>query len=272
MRGRIMLAALAWPAAASAQTTAVAPTGPSAQGDVAVTIYQNGQALIQDLRQLDLPGGRTRQEFPDVSAQIRSETVTLSGPGLGVVEQNFDYDLLSPDKLMEKAVGSVITIVRTNPATGVETREQAKVLAANGGIVLQIGNRIEVLRDDGLPVRVVFDKVPDNLRARPTLSVTIQADHAGRIPTTLTYLTPGMNWTSDYVMLFDEGKGTVDVQGWVTLTNNTGTTYHNGKVLLIAGNPNATRGDFSRLGEARLDAAGTESGTRERLGDYYLYP
>src|SRR3569623_664114 len=134
---------------------------------------------------------------------------------------------------MEKAVGSVITIVRTNPATGAETREQARVLAANGGIVLQIGNRIA---------------------------------------TTLTYLTPGMNWTSDYVMLFDEGKGAVDVQGWVTLTNNTGTTYHNGKVLLIAGNPNATRGDFSRLGETRLDAAGTESGTRERLGDYYLYP
>src|SRR3569623_1944882 len=157
MRGRIMLAALAWPAMASAQTTAGAPAGPSAQGDVAVTIYQNGQALIQDVRQLELPGGRTRQEFPDVSAQIRSETVTLSGAGLGVVEQNFDYDLLSPDKLMEKAVGSVITIVRTNPATGAETREQARVLAANGGIVLQIGNRIEVLRDAGLPVRVVFD-------------------------------------------------------------------------------------------------------------------
>lgn len=277
MRGRIMLAALVWPAMATAQTApdtmpAVLPQGASAQGDVAVTIYQNGQALVQDQRQLDLPGGRTRQEFPDVSAQIRSETVTLSGPGLGVVEQNFDYDLLSPDKLMEKAVGSVITIVRTNPATGAETREQAKVLAANGGIVLQIGNRIEVLRDDGLPVRVVFDKVPDNLRARPTLSVTVQAEHGGRIPTTLTYLTPGMNWTSDYVMLFDEAKATVDVQGWVTLSNNTGTSYRNAHVLLIAGNPNATRGDFSRLGEARLDAAGTESGTRERLGDYYLYP
>ncbi len=284
MRGPIFVAALVWPVAVSAQTTAMAPpapaaaasstapTAPSAQGVVAVTIYQNGQALVQDVRQLDLAAGRSRQEFPDVSAQIRSETVTLSGPGLGVVEQNFDYDLLSPDKLMEKAVGSVITIVRTNPATGVETREQAKVLAANGGIVLQIGSRIEVLRDDGLPVRVVFDKVPDNLRARPTLSVTVQADHGGRIPTTLTYLTPGMNWTSDYVMLFDEARATVDVQGWVTLTNNTGTTYRNADVLLVAGNPNRSSGDFSRLGESRIDQAGTESGTRERLGDYYLYP
>src|SRR3546814_7513434 len=78
------------------------------------------------------------------------------------LEQNFDFDLLSPDKLMEKAVGQTVTIVRTNPASGAETRQQAKVLAVNGGVVLQIGDHIEVLRDDGLPVRVIFDKVPSN--------------------------------------------------------------------------------------------------------------
>lgn len=276
MRFWTLLALTALPTAAVAQTTPaptpVLPTGPTAQGDISVTIYQNGQSLVQDIRQLDLPAGRTRQEFPDVSAQIRSETVTLGGPGIGIVEQNFDFDLLSPDKLMEKAVGSVVTIVRTNPATGAETREQAKVLAANGGIVLQIGNRIEVLRDDGLPVRVVFDKVPENLRARPTLSVTLQAARAGRVPTTLSYLTPGLGWTSDYVMLFDEGKGAIDVQGWVTLTNSTGTTYSNANVLLVAGNPDRGAGGFSRLTRGAIEEAGTETGTRERLGDYYLYP
>ncbi|MCW3837355.1 DUF4139 domain-containing protein [Sphingomonas canadensis] len=257
------------PAVAQAQQAIPAPDA-SAQGDVAVTIYQNGQSLVQDVRQLDLAPGRTRQEFPDVSAQIRSETVTLSGPGIGIVEQNFDYDLLSPDKLMEKAVGSVVTLVRTNPATGAETREQARVLAANGGIVLQIGNRIEVLRDDGLPVRVIFDKVPENLRARPTLSVTLQVARAGRVPATLSYLTPGLGWTSDYVMLFDEAKGAIDMQGWVTLTNNTGTTYRNAEVLLVAGNPRG--GGFSRLQGSTIDEAGTETSPRERLGDFYLYP
>ena len=98
--------------------------------------------------------------------------MTLTGDGIGIVEQNFDFDLLSPQALMQKAVGETITLVRTNPATGAETRERARVLAANGGVVLQIGERIEVLRDDGLPVRVIFDRVPENLRARPTLSVT----------------------------------------------------------------------------------------------------
>lgn len=243
----------------------------SAQGDVSVTIYNNNIALVQDSRTLTVPQGRSRQEFPDVSAQIRPETASLAGSGIAIVEQNFDYDLLSPDKLMEKAVGQTITIVRTNPATGAETRDQAKVLAANGGIVLQIGNRIEVLRDDGLPVRVVFDKVPDNLRARPTLSVTIEAVAPGQVPTRLSYLTPGMGWTSDYVMLFDEKSGATDMQGWVTLTNNTGTTYTNADTLLVAGNVGGGQNRFNAL-NATLEQAGTESGTRERLGDYYLYP
>ncbi len=244
----------------------------SAQGDVAVTIYNNNQALVQDARVLTLPAGRSRQEFPDVSAQIRPATVTLSGPGIGIVEQNFDYDLLSPDKLMEKAVGQVVTIVRTNPATGAETREQAKVLAANGGIVLQIGSRIEVLRDDGLPVRVVFDKVPENLRARPTLSVTVQSDKGGAIPARLSYLTPGFGWAADYVTLFDGKSGTIDVQGWITLTNNTGTTFTNARTLLVAGQVGGGSNRFASMDEARMDAAGTESNDRERLGDYYLYP
>jgi hypothetical protein len=164
----------------------------SAQGDVSVTIYNNNLALVQDVRQTALSTGRTTVEFPDVSAQIRAETVTLNGTDFGIVEQNFDYDLLSPSALMQKAVGQVVTIVRTNPANGQETREQAKVLAANGGVVLQIGQRIEVLRDDGLPVRVIFDKVPPNLRARPTLSVTLQSEKAGTRPLTLSYLTPGL--------------------------------------------------------------------------------
>ena len=145
------------------------------------------------------------------------------------------------------------------------------MLAANGGIVLQVGNHIEVLRDDGLPVRVVFDKVPDNLRARPTLSVTIEAAKSGPIATRLSYLTPGMGWTSDYVMLFDEKSGAADMQGWVTLTNNSGTTYTNADTLLVAGNVGGGQNRFNAL-NSTLEQAGTESGTRERLGDYYLYP
>lgn len=268
--------ALAAPILAQDATSVAVPGGATAQGDVAVTIYQNGQSLIQDTRRLTMPAGRSKQEFPDVSAQIRAETVTLTGPGIGIVEQNFDYDLLTPAKLMEKAVGQNVTLIRTNPATGAEVRVPAKVLAANGGVVLQVGNTIEVLRDDGLPVRVIFDKVPPNLRARPTLSVTLEAK-GGVTPTTLTYLTPGLGWNSDYVTLFDDAKQTIDVQGWVTLTNNTGTDYSNANVLLVAGNPNGGGGRRNYTtpwnpSTGTIDQPGTESSNRERLGEYYLYP
>jgi len=250
--------------------------GQNAQGTVAVTIYNNNLALVQDIRPTSLPSGRTIVEFPDVSAQIRAETVTIGGADFGIVEQNFDYDLLSPAALMQKAIGQVVTIVRINPATGVETREQAKVLAANSGVVLQIGQRIEVLRDDGLPVRVIFDRVPPNLRARPTLSVTLDSTRAGTRPVSLSYLTPGLGWKADYVALFDEGAGKIDVQGWVTLTNNSGTTYTNAATLLVAGQVGDSQPQYNRpyspSPRGGLVKPGTETANRAQLGDFYLYP
>jgi hypothetical protein len=181
---------------------------------------------------------------------------------------------------MEKAVGTEITLVRVNPQTNAETREKALVLATNGGVVLKIGDRIEVLRDDGLPVRVIFDKVPDNLRARPTLSITVNSSRTGSHPATLSYLTPGLGWRADYVALFNEAEAKLDVQGWVTLTNSSGTTYDDAKTLLVAGAPNRVDSNGNptfRPGRPMptrpgLAQAGTESGSRERLGDYYLYP
>ena len=278
MRALLLLStafALAAPAAAQDAQTA--------QGDVAVTIYNNDRALVEDKRTIDLPAGRSRQEFRDVSATIQPETVTLSGRGVGIVEQNFDFDLLTPAALMQNAVGQTVTLVRVNPATGVETRERALILAANGGVVLQIGDRIEVLRDDGLPARVIFDQVPPGLRARPTLSVTVQADGAGRRPVTLTYLTPGLGWSADYVALFDEANGRMDVQGWVTLTNTSGTPYVNASTLLVAGAVGDSSSRYRNYGggyppppppppPGMIDRAGTESAPRERLGDFYLYP
>jgi hypothetical protein len=261
-------------ATALVATPALAQSG---QGNVAVTIYNDNLALVQDTRQIAIPVQRSRQEFPDVSGQIRPETVTLSGDDIAIVEQNFDYDLLSPAKLMEKAVGQQITLVRTNPATGAEARERATVLAVNGGVVLRIGDRIEVLRDDSLPVRVIFDKVPENLRARPTLSVTVESTRAGTRPVTLSYLTPGLGWKADYVTLFDEKAGRIDVQGWVTLSNNTGTTYTNADTLLVAGQvqqqgqPDYRRG-YRPPPPPTIRQPGTETAGRERLGDFYLYP
>jgi len=269
----LALPVLAFPAQAQEASD---PTGETAQGDVSVTIYNNGQSLVQDIRQLNIVRGRSTVAFPDVSAMIRPETLSFNAADTGIIEQNFDFDLLTPQKLMEKAVGQTVTLIRTNPATGAETLQRAEVLSTVGGVVIRVNDRIEVLRDDGLPVRVIFDRVPPNLRARPTLSVSLDSTRAGVRPASIRYLTGGLGWTSDYVALFDEARGTVDMQGWVTLTNTTGTTFTQADTLLVAGNvssgsrPNTRRTPQSSRSD--LVTPGTETADRERLGDFYLYP
>jgi hypothetical protein len=123
---------------------------------------------------------------------------------------------------------------------------------------------------------VIFDRVPENLRARPTLSVTIIGAHSGTRRATLSYLSPGLGWKADYVALYNESDSKIDVQGWVTLRNSSGTSYDNAQTLLVAGSPTQADGGASiyrpQPRRSALQEAGTESGSRERLGDYYLYP
>lgn len=248
--------------------------------EVSITIYNSDLALVEDARPLDLRAGRQKLEFKDVSAQIRPETVSLSVPGVSILEQNFDYDLLTPDKLMEKAVGQQVKIVRTNPGDGKETTEVATVLAANQGVVLKIGDRIEVLRDDGVPTRVIFDKVPETLRARPTLSVSIEAANAGPRQAKLSYLTSGLSWKADYVALFDEARNALDLQGWITLSNTSGTPFENAKTQLVAGDVNQLTSTNTYRQPRRVTPggvpgvvrAGAENGTGARIADYYVYP
>jgi hypothetical protein len=208
-----------------------------------------------------------------------SQTVSFAGAGLTVIEQNFDYDLLTPQKLMEKAVGSRVRIVRTNPGTGAETEETAEVLSTVGGVVLKIGDRIEVLREDGIPARVIFDEVPPNLRANPTLSVLANAAAPVNGDVTLAYLSRGLSWNADYVAVFEEAQGNVSLQGWITLTNNSGTTFTNASAQLVAGDINVVGSEAEwwqiynfRRNSANVRRAGVETSGREQLADYYVYP
>jgi len=262
---RILLAACAGLAFASVAGAA------DVEPKLAITIYNNNLALVQDVRSMPVPAGRTRLEFKGVSAQIQPQTVALSGQGLSVVEQNFDYDLLTPAKMMEKAVGKQIKVLRTIPGTGKEIAETATVLSVNDGVVLKIGDRIEVLRDDGIPTRVIFSSIPENLRASPTLSVTVDAAAAGTRDVALSYLTGGLSWRADYVSLFDEGKGVLQLQGWITLTNQSGTSYKNVRTQLVAGAPNSAMAEADSSSDDSVTGAGTEAADQESVGDYLIY-
>jgi hypothetical protein len=276
MRWLCLLAALSAAGVAQAAAppqaqVAAGPDQPKPDNQrLSITIYNGGQALVQDVRSLDLPAGRQRIELKEVSNQIAPASVSLAAPDVAIVEQNFDFDLLTPSKLMEKAVGKQVQIVRTNPGNGQQVTETATVLAANEGVVLKIGDRIEVLRDDGTPTRVIFDGVPQNLRARPTLSVTVDSTKAGRRDATLTYLTGGLDWRADYVAVFDEKARNLDFQGWITLINQTSTTFADVKTDLIAGSPQLGGGRPAPI--RGVTRGGTEAANVQQVGDNYLYP
>ena len=249
---------------------------PAFADDVALTIYGDNRALVVDNRSLSLKTGEQVIEMPGVSSQIISPSVTLKADGIEIIEQNFDFDLLSPSKLMEKAVGQYVEIIRTNPATGAETSQRVKVLSVNNGVVIQTGDSIEVLRDDNIPTRVVFPKVPDNLRAKPTLSVAVDSSVAGRRDAQLTYLTNGINWRGDYVAVFDEKAETMSLQGWATINNQTNTDFEDAELSVVAGQiGNANNRNRNRFNNNRNNAqrrGGIEAGSAERIGDNYIYP
>ncbi len=245
------------------------------QEEVAVTIYNDDLALVRDRRQVALPEGTTALALREVSARIRPETAllrSLSHPqGLTVFEQNFDFDLLTPGKLLEKYVGREVQVVRSHPQSGADQAETATVLAAGGGVVLKVGDRIET----GLPGRLVFPAVPANLRDRPTLVVELACDGAARQQLELSYLTGGLGWQADYVAALSADEKTLDLSGWVTLTNQSGTTYQNARLQLVAGDVNRVR-DELRLQRAMVmeDAmvkAAAPAMAQESLFEYHLY-
>jgi hypothetical protein len=245
------------------------------QQTVAVTIYNSDLALIKDIRKVKLKPGLNALALRDVSAQIRPETALLrsiNAPGsLTLLEQNFDFDLLSPTKMLEKYVGKTVSIVKTNPTTGAETSQQATVLSANNGVVLKVGNRIET----GIPGRIVYDDVPENLRDRPTLVTQINNKGAQDQIVELSYLSGGLGWKADYVAELNDKENQLDLSGWVTLTNTSGASYKNAKLQLVAGDVNRVQQQIQPMAKAMrgemiaMDAA--KPMAEESLLEYHLY-
>ena len=246
------------------------------QQSVAVTIYNENLALIKDVRRIALDSGPNRLALREVSAQMRPETAllrSLSHAGaLRLIEQNFDFDLLTPAKLLEKYVGREVRIVKTHPQTGAESIETAIVLAANQGVVLKIGDRIET----GLPGgRIVYGGVPANLRDRPTLVSELASTRAGSQTVELSYLSGGLSWKADYVAELNEKDDALDLNGWVTLTNRSGTSYPEARLQLVAGDVNIVKNEIAMAAKGRAMRAVPESRAadmaQETLFEYHLY-
>ncbi|WP_243288645.1 DUF4139 domain-containing protein [Geothrix terrae] len=274
MRPTLLLAAL--PSLLIAQESV---TTLKDQKALAVTIYNDNLALVKDTREVRLGKGESRLAFQEVSAQIRPETALLRNlthpKDFWVAEQNFDFDLLTPQKLLEKYVGEKVTVVRGVPnesgAGAREVREEATVLATNNGTVLQFADRIET----SVPGRLVFPKVPGTLRARPTLVISLNSGVDREQKLELSYLTGGLSWRADYVANLAPDEKTLDLSGWVTLTNQSGAAYPNATLQLVAGDVNRVQQRPERAYAAvevlARAAPAPPKMAEESLFEYHLY-
>ncbi|MEM7082147.1 MAG: DUF4139 domain-containing protein [Pseudomonadota bacterium] len=246
------------------------------QQSVAVTIYNENLALVKDARQVTLDSGVNQLAYRGVSARMRPETAlirSLTKTGsVQVIEQNFDFDLLTPQTLLEKYTGKTVQIATMNPATGKETIEDATVLSTNGGTVVRIGDRIEV-NPTG---RFIFSDVPANLRDEPTLSIMMNNSGAKSQDLELSYLTGGLSWKADYVAEISDDDRELDLMGWVTLNNQSGATYNNATMQLVAGDVNQVQPEnMARMMKSRSmmaeSVAADASMAEESLFEYHLY-
>jgi len=228
-------AALVVAAAAVASDPARLPDSTAAdRTSVAVTVYNQNLALVRETRQLALDrAGVGTLRFMDVPSQINPRTVhvqPLTAGGPSVLEQNYEYDLISPEKLMEKYVGRDVELVEQ--AEDLTTRTvKATLLSTNGGPVYRVGDRI-VLGQGG---KVTLPDLPDDLVARPTLVWTLDAPKSGTSPAEVSYLTDGMNWSADYVAVVDADDKKTGLSGWVTIDNHAGATFKDATLKLVAG-------------------------------------
>lgn len=263
-------------AGVSAAQTQPATTTQKDQTDLSITVYNSNLALVRDVRKINLRTGTFPLHFEDVAASINPATVhlrSITDPSkLNVLEQNYEYDLLDPQKLLQKYVGREVTLVRaeteSNSTKYTETR--ALLLSDNNGPVWKIGNEIVTgMASDSYR----FPDLPDNLYSRPTLIWTLDNTGAPTQTIEASYLTTNIQWKADYVLTVTRDEKTADLDGWVTLTNNSGASYDNATLQLVAGQINQVTPQraYMELDKAVNAAVAAPPMTQENFSEYHLY-
>jgi len=243
------------------------------QSDLAVTVYNSNIALVRDVRQLTLPAGDSRLRFMDIAASINPATVhfrSLTEPTkLSALEQNYEYDLLDPNKLLQKFVGREVTLMRGDQEV------KATLLSDNNGQVWKIGNEIITELGHG---SIRFPELPENLYERPTLLWTLENSGARKHKVEASYLTANLSWSADYVLNVAKDETNGDLDGWVTLVNHSGTAFKNAQLQLVAGELHRVydeklRGDLelNAVSGMTKSAAAAPQFQQEAFSEYHLY-
>lgn len=262
------------PISHAATTTNERVTTSQDQKNVVVTIFNEDLALIKDSRSVILDQAFNQLAWREVSAQIRPESALLHNltysSGFHLLEQYFDFDVLTPRKLLEKYLGKEVIVIRTNPVTGSETSETATVLSTNEGTILKFNDRVE----SSVAGRIVFPGIPENLRDKPTLLISLISPSQGKHNLELSYLTSGLSWYTDYTAILNTDDSRLDLTGLVTLTNQSGMTYHNARVQLVAGDVHRIYPEqhiSKKMMALASEIADSAQMKKEGLFEYHLY-
>ena len=264
------LISLLAPAAAAQEV----PLTAESRRALTVTVYNQGFGLVSERRSVTLPAGETLLAIEDVSGQMQPETVLLAAPGLRIVEQSLVADLLTPQRLLEASLGQTVQIIRSHPETGEDQVSEAKVLSLAGGLVVQIGQRIET----NPPGRIAFTGLPAGLRSEPALLVRVLPAQAGATELQLDYLTLGLSWQADYVARLNAAADRLDLSALVTLTNGTDSDFEGASLRLVAGEVNLGAPVFKAQQAARTQmvllggqAPAADMSAPQAAGDRYVY-
>jgi hypothetical protein len=220
-----------------------------------VTVYNANLGLVKDTRKIKLPKGKENElQFMDVASYIMPVTVhakSLSAPDqFMILEQNYEYDLMNQQKLLDKYVGKKIKLMENNQYQDRKSIVDATLLSNNNGQIYQIGDEIYL----GYPGIQVLPKIPENLIAKPTLTWLYANNTAGVQDLQVSYLTNNIGWKADYVLVLDKDDAKADLSGWVTIDNKSGAIYNNAKLKLVAGDVNRVQ----EMAKGRMRYAATE--------------
>ncbi|MEW6456626.1 MAG: DUF4139 domain-containing protein [Acidobacteriota bacterium] len=242
------------------------------QISISLTVYNLNIGLIKEIRQLKLPKGEFDLKFEDVPYQINPVTVhikSITSPNaIFVLEQNYEYDLMSPSKLLDKYIGKELFLIHTDPKTKEEIREKAVLLSTNEGNIFKMDDRILI----GHPGRIELPKLPENLISRPTLIWRLKNNFDGTQKIEASYLSNGINWKADYVLLLNKDDTKGDLTGWVTLDNRSGAGYKNASLKLIAGEIHRVEEEVVRGRELyRAEAKAVPQFEEKEFFEYHIY-
>lgn len=257
-----------WGTAGGAQRT----SGLSSQESVELTIYNSNLGLVKDVREINIPEGNVELKFEDVASAIKPETVHIKSvgdsPSFNVLEQNYEYDLINKNKLLDKYVGKELELITYNEDKTPERKVEAKLLSNNDGPIYKIDGKIH-LNYPGYPV---LPELPGELIATPSLIWLLESPVKDSRNIEVSYLTENIKWEADYVMVAGEEDEKADFSGWVTINNRSGATYDDASLKLVAGDLNRVT---ERKSRGRFDVAQTaargKSFEEESLFEYHLY-